>query len=269
MSDRAALPEPRPCVPAPLRPWALPAILFGSSLVAWPAAAESPGDILRRSDVSLLAPESFRATLSVTARGKTVGLEVWRAGDANLLVRFLGPAERGKFLLRRDGVLYFIAPRAKKPIRLNPAYRLSGAAALDEILGTRYSQEYTVLGSTAEGNGDEIALDLEAINPKAPYPIVRYIVGKASYRPTRAEFHLPSGKTARVVEFLRWEERPRPHPSRLRIRDALNPKATAEVEIVRVEPQPVPSALFDLADDSERRKLENSDPGPPDGPRRD
>jgi hypothetical protein len=104
-----------------------------------------------------------------------------------------------------------------------------------------------------------MTLRLAAKDPKAPYPIVRYVVDKTTYRPTRTEFQLPSGKTARIVEFLAWSERPSLHPSRLRIRDALNAKATAEVEIVAVEPQPVAPGLFDLTDDTERRKLTDQD----------
>lgn len=259
MFETGRFPTLCPSPPATRLLTALAALLFCSTVVAGRAGAESLEDILRRSDVSMLAPESFRASLTVTSKGKTVGLEVWRSGEENLLVRFLSPGDRGKFLLRREGVLYFIAPRAKKPIRLNPAYRLSGAASLDEILGTRYSKEYTVVGSTDEGNGALVALQLQAIDPKAPYPVARYVVDKASFRPTRTELVLPSGKTARIVDFLRWEERPRLHPGRLRIRDAINPKASAEVEILRVDPQPVPAGLFDLADDSERRKLDRRD----------
>jgi hypothetical protein len=224
-------------------------------VVARPVVAGPPEDLLRRSDVSLLAPASFRASLTITTRGKAVGLQVWRSGESDLLVQFLGEADEGKFLLRREGVLYFIAPRARKPIRLNPSYRLSGAASLDEILGTRYAQAYTVVRSSPEGSGDAIVLHLQAVDPKAQFPVVRYVVERTTSRPTRVEFDLRGGKTARVVEFIRWAEGPRVHPARLRIRDELNPQATAEVDILSVEPRPVPAGLFDLADDSERRKL--------------
>lgn len=236
---------------------ALGTAILGASVRASPTLAQSTDEVLRRSDVSTLAPDSFRASLTVTSRGQTLGFTVWRSGESRLLVQFLNPEDKGKFLLRRDAALYFIAPRAKKPIRLNGAYRLSGAASLDEILGTRYSKEYTVVRSSADGN--EIALHLAAIDPKAPYPLVSYIVDRASYRPTRSEFQLASGKTARIVEFLGWNGHPSLHPSRLRIIDTLNPKATADVEIVAVELQPVPADLFDLADDSGRRKLTDHD----------
>jgi len=235
---------------------AVKGLLFCSSVaIGSAAAAESPAELLRKSDVSLLAPESFRASLSVTSKGETTHLEVWRSRESNLLVRFLAPADRGKFLLRKDGILYFIAPRARNPVRLNSAYRLSGAASLDEILGTRYAKEYTVSGARDEAEGQRVSLRLEAIDPKSRYPVVRYVVDKKTDRPTRAEFDLPGGKTARVVEFLKWDEHPQVHPARLRIMDLLNPKASAEVEIVSVRPEPVPAGLFDVADDKERRKL--------------
>jgi hypothetical protein len=238
--------------------------LGGAALVlalgALARAAEPPEELLRRSDLSSIGPQSFRARLQITARSRTLELEVWRSGETKLLVRFLDPAEKGKFLLRREGSLYLIAPRAKKPVKLTPDYRLSGAASLDEILGTRYSREYVVVSESSEGpDADLVALELEARSPGASYPTVRYIVRRSTHRPARADLRLASGKTARIVDFLEWMEAPRPHPSRLRVSDALNPKATADVQITEVEERPVPEGLFDLADDSERRKL---DPGP-------
>jgi hypothetical protein len=233
---------------------------IAAGLVGDGVRADAPAslDLLRQSDISLLAPESFRARLRVLGRDKPLSLEVWRSGDDRLLVRFLGPGEQGKYLLRLGATLYFLSPRAKKPVKLDPAYRLSGAAALDEILGTRYSREYEVLGEeavTGEG-GPLVAFDLAARTDKAPFPRVRYVVSRATRKPVRAELALSSGKTTRVVEFLEWEGAPRAHPRRLRVRDLLNPKASAEVEILEVEERTVPDALFDLSDPSARQALE-------------
>ncbi len=220
-------------------------------------AAEPPEELLRRSDLSSIGPQSFRSQLRITARGRTLALEVWRSGETKLLVRFLDPAEKGKFLLRREGSLYLIAPRAKKPVKLTPDYRLSGAASLDEILGTHYSREYNVVSEGPEGtDADLVALELAARAPGLAYPTVRYVVRRSTHRPTRADLRLASGKTARIVDFQEWAESPRPHPIRLRVSDALNPKATADVQITKVEELAVPEGLFDLADDSERRKLD-------------
>ncbi len=221
------------------------------------AGAQAPDELLRQADVSLLAPASFRAELAVKSEKETLPLEVWRAGDDRVLVRFLAAKDAGKFLLRRPEGLFFIAPRAKQPLRLNASYRLSGAATLDEILGTRYSRDYGVERAAEEDGpaGDLTVLDLKAYGPAA-YPSVRYVVLRRTRRPLRIELRVRSGRLARSVEFLAWRETPSgPRPARLAVQDALRPKASAQVEVVRLEERAVPEGLFSLTDDAERKKL--------------
>lgn len=221
-------------------------------------AAGPDAELLRQSDISSLAPESFRARLLVTAAsGPPQQLEVWRAGESRTLVRFLAPKDRGKYLLRRDDALFFLSPRARKPVKLDPAYRL-GAASLDEMLGTRYSRDYAIEGvrEAEDAGGALVVLELKARTPKAPWRRVRYVVRRELRRPLRVEFLAARGKTTGAVEFLEWEEKGRPRPRRLRVDDALHPKRSADVVIQEVEERPVPAGLFDLEDPSERRKLE-------------
>jgi hypothetical protein len=234
----------------------LRAALLAFALAA-AAQAETPEELLRQADVSLLAPASFRAELSVKTEKETLPLEVWRAGDDRVLVRFLAAKDAGKFLLRRPEGLFFVAPRAKQPVRLNASYRLSGAATLDEILGTRYSRDYGVERATEEGGpaGELVVLELKARGPAA-YPSVRYVVLRGSRRPLRIELRVASGKLARTVEFLAWRETASgPRPARLAVQDGLRPKASALVEVVRLEERAVPEGLLSLTDDAERKKL--------------
>src|SRR5450631_4191659 len=98
--------------------------------------SRSPEDLLRRSDVGAFAPAAFRAHLTLTnpAQHESHEIDVWRSGDGKTLIRLLDPKERGKYLLRLDGEVWFIAPGARKPIHLSPSYRLYGGATLDEVL---------------------------------------------------------------------------------------------------------------------------------------
>jgi hypothetical protein len=220
-------------------------------------ADETPAELLRQSDITTLAPESFRARLTLTqVQGTELNLEVWRVGESRTLVRFLDAKERGKYLLKRDEVLWFLSPRAKAPVKLNPSYKLSGAASIDDILGTRYSREYRILG--ANDTDGLVALDLEALAPGVRYPRVLYVVGRESRRPVRVEFRSPSGKPTGSVEFILWEEGPRPRPRRLHVTDALRPKGSVTVEISEVTERAIPDALFDLEDGSARRALETN-----------
>jgi hypothetical protein len=223
-----------------------------------PAAAE---EILRKSDVAALAPESFRARFRITPlreQPDSMDIEVWRSGDSKGLVCFLGPKEEGKYLLRLDRVVWFLAPGARKPVKLSSAHRLRGGASLDEILGIRYGRDYVIEGAAQaeDAGGPIVRLDLTAKDARAPYPRVRYFVRRATGRPVRAEYLLPSGKMLSVVEFLEWEEGSRPVVRRLVVSARLRSRLRTEVTLLEMEERQIPDALFDLGDSTERKKLE-------------
>jgi hypothetical protein len=219
--------------------------------------ALSSEELLRRSDVGALAPGSFRSRMRLTAGDKPpLEVEVWRKGEARTLVRLLGAKERGKYLLRLGPVLWFLSPGAKKPVRLGPSYRLRGSATLDDVLGLHYARDYEV-SSRADLDGGLVALELTARGPGAIYPALRYVVRPSTLRPVRAEYRLPSGKVATIVEFAEWSPGGRPYASRLLVRDALHGGATTAVDVLEVEPRPVPEGLFDLANPAARRRLES------------
>ena len=218
-------------------------------------------DILKQSDIATLAPESFRARLRITTHGEQpepMDVEVWHSGESKSLVRFLGPKEKGKYLLRVDGVNWFLAPGARKPVKVGPAHRLRGSASLDDILGIHYARDYVIEGATEteEADGALVVLDLVAKGPHAPYPRVRYIVRRATQRPVRAEYLLKSGKTSSEVEFLEWKEGSRAVVRRLVLTDRLRSGLRTEVALLEMEERKVPDGLFDPRDATERRKLE-------------
>jgi hypothetical protein len=224
-------------------------------------ASDVAAEILRKSDVASRAPESFRARLRITPLLEPpdpMDIEVWRSGDTKSLVRFLGPKEQGKYLLRLDAVVWFMAPGAKNPIKLSPARRLRGGASLDDVLGIRYGRDYVIerAAETLEGGEPLAILDLAARSVNAPYPKVRYVVRLATERPVRAEHLLPSGKTSSVVEYLEWEHGSRPLARRLVITDRLRSDLRTEVTLLELEERKIPEGLFDLKDPTERRKLE-------------
>ena len=219
-------------------------------------AAESPEDLLRKSDLAAAAPQAFRAVLRVTAEKKAIELEVWRSGDNRTLVRFLGPKERGKYLVRQEDRLWFLSPGAKKPVKLAPSFKLKGSASLDDLLGIRYSRDYRIVTFREEEDASGVLaiFDLRA-KGRALYPHVRYLVRTASARPVRAEYKLASGKLASVVEFAEWDTTRPTRFKRLVFRDALRNGAVTEVELVEMEERTVPAGLFDLEDSSQRVRL--------------
>ena len=241
-------------------------ILAALALAPAPAATamiapDVAAELLRKSDVASRAPESFRARLRITPLLEPpdpMDIEVWRSGDTKSLVRFLGPKEQGKYLLRLDAVVWFLAPGAKNPIKLSPARRLRGGASLDDVLGIRYGSDYVIerAAETLEAGEPLAILELAARGANAPYPKVRYVVRLATERPIRAEHLLPSGKTSSVVEFLEWAAGSRPVARRLVITDRLRSGIRTEVTLLEMEERKIPDGLFELRNPTERRRLE-------------
>jgi len=239
-------------------------LLLTPARAAATIAPEAAAEILRKSDVASLAPASFRARLRISAlpeRSEPMEIEVWRSGDAKSLVRFLGSKEKGKYLLRLDDVVWFLGPLARKPLKISPARRLRGSASLDDVLGIRYGRDYEIeRAAEAEEAGEPlVVLDLTARSKQALYPRVRYFVRRATERPVRVEHLLPSGKTSSIVEFLDWEEGDRPVARRLVITDRLHSGVRTEVTLLEMEERVIPAGLFDLANPTERRRLEGAD----------
>ena len=232
-------------------------------ILALMLAPSDAAEILRKSDVAALAPASFRARFQITALRETpdtMDVEVWRSGDSRSLVRFLGPKESGKYLLRIENAVWFLAPGARRPVKLSAAHRLRGGASLDDLLGIHYERDYAIQSAAESQEAGEslVILDLAARIAHAPYPKVRYIVRRATDRPVRAEYLLRSGKTSSVVEFLEWEKGSRPVVHKLVLTDRLGSGLRTEVTLLQMEERSIPDGLFDLEDPAERKKLENA-----------
>ena len=221
---------------------------------------QSSEELLRRSDVGAFAPSSFRARLILTNLPQNAkhDVEVWRSGEGKTLIRLLDAKERGKYLLRLDGQVWFLAPGAKKPIHLSSSYRLYGGATLDEVLGIRLARTYQVESASREKDPDGalVSLELRAKSEGALFPRVRYVVREATERPVSATYRLRSGRDVTSIEFLHWLESGLVYARNMIVRDLLRNGALTEVEVLDLHEQPIPDGLFSLDDSTARRQLE-------------
>ena len=237
-----------------------PALSSLTRASAGDAATPEQEALLRRADVGSGAPPSFRALmrLRVKNRPDRGRIEVWRSHEVRTLVRFLDPGERGKYLLYTDGELWFLAPGARKPVKLPPAFRIQGAATLDDILGRRYSRDYRIrsVAESRDAGRRLVEFQLEPRAEKDPFARILYVVDPATARPERAELRLASGRLATVLVFDEWSPGPRLVPRRVTLQDELKGGVRTEVEVLRLEERDVPAGLFDRQDGSERLRLE-------------
>lgn len=227
-----------------------------------PAAQVAAADqgLLAASDLFAAAPAEFRVEVEVRQGSATAGmpLEIWRRGEEFALVRLLAEKDRGKFLLRRDRELYFIAPGSARPVKLAPSYRLQGAA-LDELLGLRLERDYRIQQLSEAGG--VVTFDLVANDPGAATPRLRWVVSRARRLPLRADLQASDGKVLRVIEFPEWNDPRRGIPKRMIVKEVLRGGAPLEIRFGRFETVPVSLGLFDLAGDGNAARAAIPFPG--------
>ena len=234
------------------------------------AATSLPADdqaLLAATDLFAAAPTEFRVEIDVRQANAPTGmpLEVWRRGDDLALVRLLAEKDRGKFLLRRERDLFFIAPGSSRPVKLAPSYRLQGAA-IDELLGLRLARDFRI-ASRSEAGG-VVTFELVAEAPGAAASRLRWAVSRERRLPLRADSLSADGKVLRVIEFAEWSDPRRGIPARLVVKEIVRGGAPVEIRFARFDERPVPAALFDLEDGSARAALAKGDSGAPPPPLR-
>lgn len=232
------------------RRWLVVALALAAA-VSLQAAPPTPADerLLAASDPFARAPSSFRAELVVTAGKRTLRLEVYRRGGDRALVRFLDPAERGKFLLRQGRQVWFLAPGSRRPLRMGPGHRLAGAS-LDELVGLRLATSYAT-GSVEQGEF-LVTFDLEARDADAPFARARHVVRRDLGLPLRTDLQAADGRVLRVVEYPAWRNEAELVPERVVVKDLVRRGPPVEVRFLSVEAEALPDALFDPDDPSER-----------------
>ncbi len=243
------------------------AVLFSFTssffLFVWPApvpAAMAPSarvadvELLAASDLFAAAPSEFRVEVEVRSGVAETGmaLEIWRRGEKLALVRLLAAKDRGKFLLRRDRELYFIAPGSARPVKLAPSYRLQGAA-LDELLGLRLVRDYRIAEVT-EAAG-VVTFELVANDKAAATPRLRWVVSRARRLPLRADLQASDGRVLRVIEFPEWRDPRRGVPKRMVVKDVVRGGAPLAILFASFEARPVSLELFELEDNAGRARL--------------
>lgn len=251
MSERAAL------AAVVLLAGNLLGVAAAGARAAEPAAAER--ELLAASDLFAAAPQEFRVEVEVRQgdAGAGMPLEIWRRGEELALVRLLAEKDRGKFLLRRDRDLYFIAPGAARPVKLAPSYRLQGAA-LDELLGLRLTRDFRIAG-VSEGGG-VVTFDLIANDKGAAAARLRWVVSRSRRLPLRADLLASDGRVLRVIEFRDWRDAARGVPERMVVKEVLRGGAPLEIRFGAFEVRPVGRELFDLENGAARATLPLPDP---------
>lgn len=167
--------------------------------------------------------------------------------DANSLVRFLSPRNKGQTLLMRGDDMWIYLPAVSRGVRITPIQRLLGNASNGDLARLRYSIDYTpALSGEETVNGVVcVVLELRARRKGATYQRIRYAVRKTDSLPIKADFFLTSGRQAKTAFF----EAPKTFAgrqaiSRIVIYDELKSRSKTIMVFDHFAPQPLDDKTF-------------------------
>jgi outer membrane lipoprotein-sorting protein len=187
-------------------------------------AAETPQDIVAKADEIRNAQKPFRVTTTLTEyRGGT-------PSDRNVLLIFSKidpathqfrnlaryvdpPRDAGKMVLL-GSVLWFYDPASKDSVRISPQQRLTGQAAIGDVLTVNLAIDYTaaLLGEETVTDAAHQQrkcwhLDMKAATETATYNHVEYWVEEGTYDPIKAKFYSDSGRLLKILYYRNFEQR--------------------------------------------------------------
>ena len=167
--------------------------------------------------------------------------------DANSLVRFLSPKNKGQTLLMRGDDMWIYLPSVSRGVRITPIQRLLGNASNGDLARLRYSIDYapTLSGEDTVNGVVCVVLELQAKRKGATYQRIRYAVRKTDSLPIKADFFLTSGRQVKTAFF----EAPKAFAgretiSRIVIYDELKSRSKTIMTFDDFAPQPIDDKIF-------------------------
>jgi len=168
------------------------------------------------------------------------------------LVRYVDPPrDAGKMALLGD-VLWFYDPASKDSVRISPQQRLTGNAAIGDVLTVNLAVDYTATIDGEETIEDAARaqrpcwhLDLKAATPSATYNRVEYWVEKGSFDPIKMKFYSDSGRLLKILYYRDFEQRLGGlRPQQAVIIDAVDSSAVTTVEFSDLQFRDIPDSWF-------------------------
>jgi outer membrane lipoprotein-sorting protein len=200
-------------------------LLLVLACFAVPAAhAQSAQEVIAKADVVRNPNRSFRltSTLSDYVGGKLRDQNVVNVyaspnkatGQFRNLVRYLAPPrDAGKAALLDGTALWFYDPASKASVRISPQQRLTGQAAIGDVLTVNLAVDYIgkLVGIEQIMDAEHQTrtcwhLDMRAATPTSTYNRVEYWVDQQAYRPLKAKFYSDSGRLLKILYYRAFKD---------------------------------------------------------------
>jgi len=119
-------------------------------------------------------------------------------------------SNKGDLVLMDAENLWFYQKKSRRPIRITPIQRLTGAVSYGDVARINWSYDYTVeqvIGEEKLESGDRaLLLSLKAKTKSATYNSIKLWLTPEAYTPIKAEVYLLSGKKFKSIDFLEYSE---------------------------------------------------------------
>jgi outer membrane lipoprotein-sorting protein len=226
------------------------------------ARAESAQDIVAKADVVRNPDKPFRGTTTLTEYkssqpvNRNVLLIFSKIDPSSRqffnLVRYIDPPRDAGKMVLLGHVLWFYDPSSKTSVRISPQQRLTGQAAIGDVLTANLAVDYTASLTGAETITDaEHAqrqtwhLDMKAASENATYNRVEYWVEQTTYRPIKAKFYSDSGRLLKILYYRNFAQRlGAERPGGAVIIDAVDSSLVTTVEFSDSKFQDIPDLWF-------------------------
>jgi len=239
--------------------FAVAALLCAAPAVA---GAESAQDIVAKADAVRNPEKPFRGTTTLTEYkagtpvNRNVLLIFSKIDPASRqffnLVRYIDPPRDAGKMVLLGHVLWFYDPASKTSVRISPQQRLTGQAAIGDVLTVNLAVDYTATLDGAETIEDAARaqrqtwhIDMKAATENATYNRVEYWVEQGSYRPIKAKFYSDSGRLLKILYYRNFAERlGADRPGGAVIIDAVDSSLATTVDFTDSKFQDVPDVWF-------------------------
>jgi len=185
-------------------------LTLAAALLLLPSAAfadPTADELLKKYD-SVMGPESFSATIDMTAHRddgttRTYKMTMLKKGTDKFRIGFAEPAAvRGQEMLRQGDNLWVYMPNLKRAVRLANRDSFQGGDFNNaDVLRVNYQADYTAKVVADSGRPDAWLIELHAKSKDAAYDMIKLWMRKSDSQPVKGEYYTASGKMLRMAEF--------------------------------------------------------------------
>ena len=224
--------------------------------------AQSAQEIVAAADKIRNPEQPFRTTLTLTEyvsgqERSHSGFVLFSKEDGtghfrNLLQYVEPPRDAGKRVLLDGRSFWFFDPASQASVRISAQQRLTGQAAIGDVLTVNFAADYSASLTGMETIDDAARqkcncwhLDLKAASEIAVYNRVEYWVEQGSLRPVKGKFYSDSGRLLKIIYYRNFVERlGAVRPTEAVIIDAVDSSLATISSLGESRLQDVPDAWF-------------------------